>query len=202
MGSICVSLAAIYIGQIDKLILVSPGHVPFEGTLDKKHMTGHSFVTWKGEDIPYIKENFSAYRAMRYSFDSRAGRKVLGMWRTFMDAYEKDEGVLPLEKCGADILMLASTSDEAWPSDYSAHLLEKRLERHNYSKPYKVVLYPHASHLLGIMPSETREKWLYRMIPAIGLVYRQFHTNKQECMDALHASEKEAIDWLKGKELK
>lgn len=35
--------------------MVSPTHVPFEGTLkDKKTMTGRSVATWHGEDIPCV----------------------------------------------------------------------------------------------------------------------------------------------------
>ena len=42
MGSIFAILAAQYVGGMENLILVSPTHVPFEGThRDKKTMTGH-----------------------------------------------------------------------------------------------------------------------------------------------------------------
>lgn len=50
MGTIFAVLAAEYFGNIDSLVLCSPTHVPFEGTLaDKKTMTGRSVVTLKGE---------------------------------------------------------------------------------------------------------------------------------------------------------
>jgi pimeloyl-ACP methyl ester carboxylesterase len=79
MGSVVAALAAMYIPEIDNLIMVSPSHVPFEGTLDKKHMTGHSFVTWQKEEIPYVKPDFSPNKAMKYRYDARAGRNVMGM---------------------------------------------------------------------------------------------------------------------------
>ena len=42
MGSIFAALTAQYVGNIENVIMVSPTHVPFEGTTkDKKHMTGH-----------------------------------------------------------------------------------------------------------------------------------------------------------------
>jgi hypothetical protein len=53
-----------------------------------------------------------------------------------------------------------------------------------------------SSHLLGVTPNREREKWLYRMIPLIGLAYRQLRTNKKECMQALEESEMEIIRWL------
>jgi hypothetical protein len=34
------------------------------------------------------------------------------------------------------------------------------------------------------------------MLPLIALIYRQFHTNKKECLQALEQSEKEAVDWI------
>ena len=45
MGSLFAALAAEYIDGIDNVIMVSPSHVPFGGTMDKKHLSGHSMVT-------------------------------------------------------------------------------------------------------------------------------------------------------------
>jgi alpha-beta hydrolase superfamily lysophospholipase len=200
MGAVVAALVARYIPGIDNLIMVSPSHVPFEGTLDKKHMTGHSFVTWRNNEIPYVKADFSKSKAMKYGYDARAGRKVMGMWSDYMDAYEdKDRekrAEIPLEKTNARILMLAGTGDEAWPSEYSVRYLKEQLERAGYTKDYNAVFYPNASHLLGVTPNRDREKWLYRMLPLIGLAYRQFRTHKKECMQALEQSESEVIRWL------
>jgi dienelactone hydrolase len=200
MGAVVAALAARYIPEIDNLIMVSPSHVPFEGTLDKKHMTGHSFVTWRKEEIPYVKPDFSKNNVMKYSYDARAGRSVMGMWSDYMDAYEDRErekqAEIPLEKTNARILMIAGTGDEAWPSEYSVQYLKEQLDHVGYTKDYKAVIYPNASHLLGMMPNREREKWLYRMIPVIGLAYRQFRTHKKECMQALEESEMEIIRWM------
>jgi pimeloyl-ACP methyl ester carboxylesterase len=200
MGSIAAALVALYIPGIDNLILVSPSHVPFEGTLDKKHMTGHSFVTWQNKEIPYVKPDFSKHKAMKYNYDKRANRKVLGMWADFMDAYEdhdrEKQAEIPLEKTNARILMIASEADEAWPSDYSIRYMKEYLDHAGYTKEYKTVFYPNASHLLGVHPNKDREKLLYRLIPLIGLVYRQFSTHKDECMQALELSEQEVIRWI------
>jgi pimeloyl-ACP methyl ester carboxylesterase len=195
MGSVVAALAAMYIPEIDNLIMVSPSHVPFEGTLDKKHMTGHSFVTWQKEEIPYVKPDFSPNKAMKYRYDARAGRNVMGMWSDYMDAYEDRErekqAEIPLEKTNARILMIAGTGDEAWPSEYSVQYLKEQLHHVGYTNDYKAVFYPNASHLLGVTPNRERGKWLYRMIPLIGLAYRQFRTHKKECMQALEESEME-----------
>jgi len=60
MGSIFAVLAAVYIGGFENLILVSPTHVPFEGTAkDKKTMSGHSVATYQGYEIPYVRADFS-----------------------------------------------------------------------------------------------------------------------------------------------
>ncbi|SCW49277.1 hypothetical protein SAMN02910456_01407 [Ruminococcaceae bacterium YRB3002] len=64
MGSIFAVLAAQYIGGFENLIMVSPTHVPFEGTLkDKKTMTGRSVATWHGDDIPFVTADFSKVKA-------------------------------------------------------------------------------------------------------------------------------------------
>ena len=81
MGSIFAVLAAQYIGGFENLIMVSPTHVPFEGTLkDKKTMTGHSVATWKGEDIPFVTADFSKVKAGKYQRHQDAKCKVTGMW--------------------------------------------------------------------------------------------------------------------------
>jgi alpha-beta hydrolase superfamily lysophospholipase len=137
---------------------------------------------------------------MKYRYDARAGRNVMGMWSDYMDAYEDRErekqAEIPLEKTNARILMIAGTGDEAWPSEYSVQYLKEQLHHVGYTNDYKAVFYPNASHLLGVTPNREREKWLYRMIPLIGLAYRQFRTNKKECMQALEESEMEIIRWL------
>ena len=43
-----------------------------------------------------------------------------------------------------------------------------------YDKDVKVIVYPHGSHLNGLMPNKKREKKLYRTIPLIGLMYKTF----------------------------
>jgi hypothetical protein len=137
---------------------------------------------------------------MKYMYDDRAKRKVLGMWSDFMDAYEDHEkekqAEIPLEKTNARILMIAGSGDEAWPSEYSVRHMKDYLDHAGYTKEYKAVFYANASHLLGVHPNKEREKWLYRLIPLIGLVYRQFKTHKEECMQALELSEQEVIRWI------
>lgn len=202
MGSIFAALAAKYIGGIDNVILVSPSHVPFEGSADKKNMTGHSMITWRGEEIPFVKVDFGVRKAGKYFYDAEEGRKVTGMWISYRDAY-KDKGAeqladIHMEDLDARILMIAGTADEAWPSDYSVQYMKEKLDGVDYAKEYKAIIYPNASHLLGMMPNKERNKWLYRMIPVIGLMYRSLWKHKAECLRALDESEKEIIKWIKG----
>lgn len=202
MGSVFAVLAAKYIQGIDNLILVSPSHVPFEGTSeDKKHMTGHSVATWRNVEIPCVKPDFSSGKMGRYCYEPEAARKVTGMWIAYRDAYRNKEleraADMHIEETNARILMIAGTGDEAWPSDYSVNYLKARLEQIGYQKDYRSILYPDASHLIGMMPNKQREKWLYRMIPIIGIMYRSLRKHKRECLLALEESEKEIVDWIK-----
>ena len=67
MGSIFAVLVAQYIGGMENLIMVSPTHVPFEGTAkDKKTLSGRSVATFKGEDIPFVSADFSKYKVTKY----------------------------------------------------------------------------------------------------------------------------------------
>ena len=201
MGSIFAVLAAQYIGGFENLIMVSPTHVPFEGTLkDKKTMTGRSVATWKGEDIPFVKADFSVIKATRYYRHPDAKCKVTGMWIAYHDAYEDERAVLNAKlsvgKTNARVLLIAGDEDEAWPAEYSVRLIEKELKNKEYGKDVKVIVYPHGSHLNGLMPNREREKKLYRMIPFIGLMYRTFGKYKDLNISYFDNTEKEIIEWI------
>ncbi len=202
MGSIFAVLAAQYIGGFENLIMVSPTHVPFEGILkDKKTMTGRSVATWKGKDIPFVTADFSKVRAGKYQRHPDAKCKVTGMWVAYHDAYMDVDMVnaakLQLEKTAARELLIAGDEDEAWPAEYSVRTIERDLKDKHYDKDVKVIVYPHGSHLNGLMPNREREKKLYRMIPLIGLMYKTFGRYRKENLSYFEQSEKEIIEWVK-----
>ncbi|MCM1542419.1 MAG: hypothetical protein NC121_14330 [Blautia sp.] len=200
MGSLFAALIAEYIGGVENVIMVSPSHVPSPGTPDKKHMTGHSLVTWHGKELPFVHADLTKYKAMKYYHDSRAGCKVTGMWKSYRDAYgdKKAETAadIHIEKLDARILLLAGTGDEMWPSDYSVRYLEKSLQENHYGREYKAVLYEGVGHLLGMMPGRKRNLVLYKMIPLIGIFYRRLIDNRNVCIDALEQSEREIVEWI------
>lgn len=202
MGSIFAVLVAQYIGGMENLIMVSPTHVPFEGTLkDKKTMTGRSVAAWRGADIPFVKADFSAVKAGKYQRHPAVSYKVTGMWTAYYNAYQNRESVqkarLYVERTGARVLLIAGQMDEAWPAEYSVKTIEQELRECGYPKDVKTVLFPHGSHLTGLMPNREREKKVYRMIPLIGLVYKTFGRYKRENLEYFAQAEKEIIDWVK-----
>ena len=204
MGSIFASLAAEKLGGFEELILVSPTHVPFEGTLrDKKTMTGHSVATWRGEELPFVKADFSKWKAGKYQKHPAAGYPVTGMWCAYHEAYQDREHVersmLHPEATGARILMIAGAMDEAWPSAESVRLLRSALQEANYDREVKTIVFPRGSHLTGLMPNRDRERRLYRMIPLVGLMYRTFGRYRKENMACFAQSEKAILDWVKPK---
>lgn len=199
MGSVFAVLAAKYISDIDKVILCSPTHVPFEGSPDKKHMSGHSVALWRGREVPFVNLNLSAYKAGKYYYDEETGRKVTGMWLSYRDAYKDKEqeskADLHIEELTADVLLIAGTADEMWPSDYSVHFLEKKMKDAGKTN-WKVCMYKDAGHLIGVMPVRERNKWLYRAIPLIGLMYRSFRDNRETCLKALEQSQAEILKFI------
>lgn len=201
MGSIFAALTAVYVGGIENVILVSPTHVPFEGTTaDKKRMTGHSVATWRGGEIPFVRADFSKVKAMKYQKHPAVSHKVTGMWTAYHNAYQdkirERAAFIPFEKTNARILMIAGGADAMWDSGYSVNAIKKYLENKNYSCDFKAVVFPNVSHLTGMMPNREREKRLFKMIPLIGLIYKSFGKYKAECMAALEKSETEIIGWL------
>ena len=205
MGSIFACLAAEKIGGFENLILVSPAHVPFEGTLsDKKTMTGHSVVTWQGSELPFVSADFSKVKAMKYQYHPSAACKVTGMWAAYHKAYcDKDkvkQAMLAPEKSGAGILMIAGKMDEMWNAGYSVRLLEKRLKKCGYPKNVKTVIFSHGSHLSGLMPNKEREGKLYMMMPLIGIIYRTFGKYLLSNIEYCKRAEKLIIAQIKGAE--
>lgn len=203
MGSIFAVLVAQYIGGMENLIMVAPTHVPFEGTLaDKKTMTGHSVATWKGEDVPYVKADFSAVKASKYQRHFSVAYPVLGMWVAYYDAYQdkkmEQRARLSVEQSDARVLLIAGEEDEAWPAIYSVKAIVQALQEKQYAKDVKVVTFEHGSHLSGLMPNREREKKLYHMIPLIGLMYKTFGKYRKENLKYFEQSEKEIIEWIRG----
>lgn len=130
-------------------------------------MSGKSVATFQGKDIPFVAEDFSKAEPSKYYRHPNAKCKVMGMWVAYHDAYlDKDcekQAMLHPETTGARILLIAGDEDEAWPSEYSVRLIEQRLRDSAYDKDHKMIIYPHGSHLNGLMPNRWCEKKLYRM---------------------------------------
>ncbi len=122
------------------------------------------------------------------------------MWVAYHDAYadvvKVNAAKLTPEKTNARILLIAGVGDEAWPAEYSVREIEKNLKTVGYSRDVKVIVYPHGSHLNGLMPNREREKKLYRMIPLIGFMYKTFGKYRKENLSYSEQSEKEIIDWI------
>ena len=203
MGSIFAVLVAQYMGEIENLIMVSPTHVPFEGTMpDKKTMSGRSIATFEGKDIPFVPTDFGSVKVSKYYRHPAAKCRVTGMWIAYYNAYQnktaEKKAWLHLEKTNARILLIAGDEDEAWPAEYSVNALKAYLDDLSYEKEVKVIVYPHGSHLNGLMPNRQREKKLYRMIPLIGLMYKTFGKYRKENMEYFEQTEREVIAWING----
>lgn len=182
MGSLFAAMTAINIGEVDSVIMVSPSHTIFEGSDNKKHMTGHSLMTLNGKEFPFVKQDF----------ENKA------MWQAFNDAYKdkklEENASIPIEKIKARILLIASDSDESWPAGYSVKYMEKRLKANNFAYDYKTIIYHNASHALGVLPNKKSHKLLYILMP---LAFKNERKFKADCQKARSLSEKEIIKWIK-----
>lgn len=181
--------------------MVSPTHVPFEGTMkDKKTMTGKSIATFGGKDVPFVTADFGSIRLSKNYRHPAAGYRVTGMWIAYYNAYQnkatEKAAWLHLEKTNARILLIAGAEAEAWPAAYSVTALKEYLDELSYEKEVKVIVYPHGSHLNGMMPDREREKKLYRMILLIGMMYRTFGKYRKENLEYFEQTEREIIKWL------
>lgn len=92
-------------------------------------MSGHSVATWHGQDIPFVTADFTKVKASKYQKHPAAVHKVMGMWAAYYDAYQdknrEQKAMLPIERTNARILLIAGGADEAWPAEYSVHVLPR-----------------------------------------------------------------------------
>lgn len=105
----------------------SPDRIPLEMIeaaarllRDKKTMTGHSVVTWRGKELPFVKPDLVKWETGKYCKNPVASYGVTGMWCAYDEAYRDEElverAMLHPEASSSRILMIAGAMDEAWPS--------------------------------------------------------------------------------------
>lgn len=180
VGSVFAAMAARYNPGIDGVILVSPIHTVFEGTNEKKRSTGHSVMTYLSEEVPFLP------------LDDK-----LPLYESFKEALKdkeaEEKAALPLEELKVKILMIASDTDEYWPSAYAVKYMENRLKEADYQYGYKTVIYHNASHLLGVLPDIKNHMGFYSLLPA---VYSTERKRRKSCYDARKESVEEIRSFL------
>ncbi|MBO6046293.1 MAG: hypothetical protein J6P61_00935 [Erysipelotrichaceae bacterium] len=140
LGSVFACYGAYYLEDVDGVIMVSPTHVNYSGVGSRRRQTGHSLVTYKGEELPYLTVDF----------------KVSHQFDAFNNAYwhfkEEEMALLPISKLKSKILILASDSDEVWPAAYSLKKMEYQLKDDLYPYAYRTHIFHNASHYIGLFP--------------------------------------------------
>ncbi len=202
VGSVYAAMTARLIKGIDNAILVAPSHVAFEGSnIKKKQMTGHSMVMYKGKELSFVRPDFfhSGYLA-KYVFDEDVKRDVTNMWEIYKKSYKdklrESKAYYELEKSNCRYLFVAGSDDEVWPSEYSINFMLNKLDNAGYKKEYKALIYPHGSHIIGMIPSRDKYKWQKRMLWLIGKIYKSFSLYRSESTRAINESEKAITDFI------
>ncbi len=198
MGSIFAAYTAKYT-SIDKVILCSPTHAAFEGSLDKKHRTHHSVITKQGEDLPFIPLDLSSYKAGRYYPHPNQDMQVTGMWLSYRDAYMDLEAgkkaSLPIDTISSEVLLIAGSADEMWPSFYSIQMMKKKMDLAKKTN-VRILIFKNAGHLVGMMPNRKHHPWVYRALPLIGKMYKRLNDSRKDSLDALEFSRQEIIKFI------
>lgn len=180
MGSLFALLAALYIPGIDQCVCVSGTHVVYEGSGENHTASGHSVVTWQGKELPFVRLDLS--KDMRSAFEE-----------AYQDSEQEAMAAVPVEDIPGSILILAADSDETWPADYSAKYMEKRMKKNREPDSFKVIIYKKASHILGLLPDESTQNWLYRFSR---ISYTSLRKYPKECVKALEQSQQEILTFL------
>ncbi|HEX3027796.1 MAG TPA: acyl-CoA thioester hydrolase/BAAT C-terminal domain-containing protein [Clostridia bacterium] len=176
LGSILALMSGVIFKEITCVIAVSPAHVVTEGFLSRVKMTGNSFLTYQGKDIPYLPLPSD-----------------MKMYEIFQSAYKDTaRGNIPVEQIQGRILFIASQMDESWPAAYSTKMMESRLVKNQFLYPHKSLVFEKSGHLVGIVPDTKK----HRLIPLILLTFRQERRHPKECRMAREKAESEIVRWL------
>lgn len=176
IGSMPALMSGVLFQAITCIIAVSPTHVVTEGFLTRTKMSGNSFLTYNGIDLPYLP--------------LPSGLKMHEM---FQAAYKNTAlGDIPVEQIQGRVLFIASELDEAWPAAYSVKRMESRLTENQFPNPHKALIFEKAGHLVGIMP-DTRK---HLLVPLISLAFKQERSCRKDCKAAREQSQNEIIKWL------
>jgi len=176
-GSVIALMSGVIFPEISCVIAVSATHIIPEGFIDKKKVSGKSFLTYKGKPFEYI------------SLESNVPN-----FKRFQNAYENNSNentYIPVEKINGRILLMAG-NDESWNSKFSAEYMENRLNINQFPFPHKLCEYK-GSHYIGIIPDMKK----YKLLNLIKLISKEERRNKVDCENARKQSEQEIINWIK-----
>lgn len=116
--------------DIDAVVALAPGDTVFPGHTDA--MTTSSW-SHEGEQVPFAPIPWSA------TADLLQGNIHAVMERT-LASEDADPGLIPAERIGGPILLVAATNDEMWPSVQMSRRMMARLERAGFPYAHELVV--------------------------------------------------------------
>ena len=183
LGSIFACYGAYYLENIEGVVLVSPTHVNYSGMGSRRRQTGHSLVTYKGEELPYLTVDF------------KIGRQYDAFNSAYWHYNEEEIALLPIGQLKTQLLILASDSDEIWPAAYSLKKMEYQLKDNLYPYPYQTHIFHNASHYIGIFPDTSDIRRYLRLQTVTSGMERRYRT---ACRKARIASTEMIFNFLSG----
>ena len=161
-GAAYALLCATLIPDISLVLSICPCDYVVEEPKIIGKPTGRSWFSYQGKDYPCSlftslrqKGFFGALRAYKKQ-DTEHQNEFL---RSFYEnATLTEESRIKVENMKADVLLVAPERDNEWPSPVAVRRIKQKLSETSYPYRVKVVIYPHASHLLGTNPPESWKK--------------------------------------------
>lgn len=177
LGSVLALMSGVVFADISCVIAVSATHIIPEGFINKRKVSGKSFLIYQEKPFEYVPlEN------------------DLPNFKRFQNAYEtniNENACIPVEKINGRILLIAGTNDESWNSEFSVSYMQRRLNITQFPFQHKLCKYK-GSHYIGIIPDIKK----HRLLNLIKLISKEERYNKADCENARKQSEQEIINWL------
>ncbi|MEG1496122.1 MAG: acyl-CoA thioester hydrolase/BAAT C-terminal domain-containing protein [Clostridiales bacterium] len=153
--------------DITCVVGVTPSCYIYEGVTWYKFPIRTSSWSYKNRPLPY----FHMKGCAGWNFIKRVwkGRKLLMLYR-YDELFTHpipEEAIIPVEKIHGNVLVLSTTTDDMWPSEYGAKHIVDRLKANNFPYEYKHVNFDIASHYLTPVTAWARTQKNERKFPEL-----------------------------------
>lgn len=194
-------LCASLIPEISCTIATVPYDYIMEGMKNDLIPLGIGVYSHHDKSLPYSQYtclNKSYFHTLRSFFQCKKQRgfKMCHIMRYAYDTSDENEASrIKVENMKSDLLIMAPTQDDCWPSEQAVPRIERILKEKNYPYRVKAILYENASHMLGVDANNFFSNPFLKVLGKVSMPIEKKYP--KECEAARKDSRQQILDFLK-----